>query len=60
MRARLATGITPSWRLSGREQGRILFVAAPAVPQSGFFRNFGRTRREGLEAAIMHGIGSAP
>jgi outer membrane receptor protein involved in Fe transport len=30
----------------------ILFVAAPDQTQFGFFRNFGRTRREGLEAGL--------
>jgi outer membrane receptor protein involved in Fe transport len=30
----------------------ILFVAAPDTPQSGFFRNFGKTRRQGLELGV--------
>ena len=59
VRAMLATGIHAKLALYRAEnRDDILFVAAPAVPQSGFFRNFGRTRREGLEAAIMHRIGS--
>jgi len=59
VRATLATGIHAKLALYRAEnRDDILFVAAPAVPQSGFFRNFGRTRREGLEAAIMHRIGS--
>ena len=31
----------------------ILFVAAPNNTQFGYFRNFGKTRREGLEASLL-------
>ena len=36
----------------------ILFVAAPATPQSGFFKNFGKTRRDGLEVSLGQTFGS--
>ena len=36
----------------------ILFVAAPAAPQSGFFKNFGKTRRDGLELSLSQSLAS--
>jgi outer membrane receptor protein involved in Fe transport len=35
----------------------ILFVSAPNTAQSGFFKNFGRTRREGLELSAAQPLG---
>ena len=36
---------------SGLGGGAFLFVAAPNNTQFGYFKNFGRTRRDGFEAA---------
>ena len=35
----------------------ILFVAAPNQPQSGFFKNFGKTRRQGVELGLNSNVG---
>jgi outer membrane receptor protein involved in Fe transport len=40
-------------------QDDILFVAAPNQTQFGFFKNFGRTRREGFEGGLNGRIGAA-
>ena len=36
----------------------ILFVAAPNQTQFGFFKNFGKTRREGFEAGLSRRVGA--
>lgn len=43
---------------SAESSDDILFVAAPDTPQSGFFKNFGKTRRQGLELAINQRLGN--
>jgi len=49
-----------SWSVSAfraENTDDILFVAAPASPQSGFFKNFGKTRRQGIELGVRSGVG---
>jgi outer membrane receptor protein involved in Fe transport len=48
------------WRLAAfraENSDDILFVAAPAA-QSGYFKNFGKTRRDGVELALSERLGS--
>jgi outer membrane receptor protein involved in Fe transport len=56
----LEAGLRGSYARSGRwavtafraeNTDDILFVAAPATPQAGFFKNFGKTRRDGVEVS---------
>jgi outer membrane receptor protein involved in Fe transport len=59
VRATLAGGTRVKLTLYRAEnRDDLLFVAAPTTPQAGFFRNFGRTRREGLEAGIAQRFGA--
>jgi outer membrane receptor protein involved in Fe transport len=56
-----AYGRTGKWALTAfraENADDILFVAAPASPQSGFFRNFGKTRRDGIEVSLARSFGS--
>ena len=40
----------------GNSHDDILFVAAPSATQSGYFKNFGETRRQGLELGLTGSI----